>query len=94
MRVAPSLIVSTVLDMLISGTVLADLLCPEREGRRAILGYNRSGCHGDRAARGMGPDIQHAEAGDLPEAILEGEEGGMPSIQSIVTSTEMSNIAA
>ncbi len=68
-------------------------LSPAGEGRRAFLKYNCSGCHGDRAGGGMGPNIQHAEGDDVSEAVREGEEEGMPSYRRILTSTEISNIA-
>jgi cytochrome c551 len=69
-------------------------LSPAGEGRRAYLKYNCSGCHGAGATGGMGPNIVHTEAGDVSEAVLEGEDEGMPSYRGIVTTTEINNIAA
>jgi mono/diheme cytochrome c family protein len=69
-------------------------LNPAGEGRRAFLQCNCSGCHGARAGGGMGPNIQHAELGDLSDVVREGGEGGMPSYRLIVNSTDVANIAA
>ena len=77
-----------------SAQATAAPLSPAGEGRRAYLKYNCYGCHGPRAAGGMGPNIQHAEAGDLSEAVLEGEDGGMPSFRRIVTATDIANLGA
>jgi mono/diheme cytochrome c family protein len=109
MRVSPSLIASTICVALVcTGSVRAAgpkaaapaaaaataPLSPAGEGRRAYLKYNCYGCHGPRAAGGMGPNIQHAESGDLSEAVLEGEDGGMPSYSRIVTATDIANLGA
>ncbi len=108
MRMLPSLIASTLCLALIPSVraagpnptasapaqAAAAPLSPAGEGRRAYLKYNCSGCHGARAAGGMGPNIQHAEAGDLSEAVLEGEDGGMPSFRRIVSSTDITNLTA
>lgn len=65
-------------------TVSAQTLSPAGEGRRAWLKYNCYGCHGMRAQGGMGPNIQH-EGDDVGEAVLEGEDGGMPSFRPYLT---------
>jgi len=66
------------------------------EGRRAYLEFNCSGCHGNSAGGGMGPNIVGAESGDLQEAVLQGDakEGGMPSFKGCVNSTDVKNIGA
>jgi mono/diheme cytochrome c family protein len=64
------------------------------EGRRAFLQYNCYSCHGMYAAGGMGPNIVHAEKGDIREAVTQGESGGMPSFHTLLTSTDISNLAA
>jgi cytochrome c oxidase cbb3-type subunit 3 len=66
------------------------------EGRRAFLEFNCSGCHGNAAGGGMGPNIQGAEGGDVQEAVLKGDakEGGMPSFKGCATSTDVKNIVA
>ena len=66
------------------------------EGRRAYLEFNCSGCHGNAAGGGMGPNIMGAEQGDVQEAVLQGDakEGGMPSFKGCATSTDVKNLAA
>jgi mono/diheme cytochrome c family protein len=64
------------------------------EGRRQYLRLNCYSCHGMFAAGGMGPDIVGAEHGDVSEAVLQGEEGGMPSFRNYVTSTDITNLTA
>ncbi len=64
------------------------------EGRRAFLQYNCYGCHGMFAAGGMGPNIVHADKGDLSEAVKRGESGGMPSFAKVLTSTDINNLAS
>jgi cytochrome c551 len=72
----------------------APKLTPAGEGRRVYLRYNCYGCHGMRAGGGMGPNIVRAESGDLREAVMEGEDGGMPSFRALLTSTDISNLSA
>ena len=68
---------------------------PVTEGRRAWLKFNCYGCHGDNGAGGMGPKVQHAEAGDVSEAMTgDAREGGMRSFKGIATATDAANIAA
>jgi mono/diheme cytochrome c family protein len=65
------------------------------EGRRLWLELNCYSCHGMNAAGGMGPNIQHAEAGDVREAVMQGvPEGGMPSFKKYVKSKDISNLGA
>lgn len=64
------------------------------EGRRAYLAFNCYGCHGMFAAGAMGPNIQHAEAGDIGEAVHQGEGGGMPSFGRKLTRQDIRNIGA
>lgn len=66
----------------------------EINGRRAYLKFNCYGCHGMGAAGGMGPNIVRAEAGDVSEAVMQGEEGGMPSYRRIATANDVTNLAA
>jgi mono/diheme cytochrome c family protein len=63
-------------------------------GRRDFLKWNCYSCHGINGAGGMGPNIQQAESDDVEEAVLEGEDGGMPSFSKIATKTDAQNIAA
>ncbi len=71
------------------------LLDPIGEGRRSFLQLNCYGCHGLNASGGMGPDIQHAETGDVTEAVLQGEpDAGMRSFAGYATNTDAKNIAA
>lgn len=79
--------------VLAASVVNAQTLSPAQEGRRAWLKYNCYGCHGMRAAGGMGPNVQH-EGGEVGEAVREGEEEGMPSYRRILTATEIANLRA
>lgn len=72
----------------------AATLSPAGEGRRTYLKYNCYGCHGMGAAGGMGPNIIHAEQGDLNEVIQQGGEGGMPSFKAYLNSTDVNNLSA
>lgn len=80
----------------ISPKVATTNLGPVGEGRRAWLKFNCYGCHGNNAAGGMGPNIQHAEAGDVASAVLQGDavEGGMRSFKGLASGTDAKNIAA
>jgi len=70
-------------------------LSPVQEGRRAWLKLNCYGCHGNNGAGGMGPNIQHAERGDVSEAMNgDAREGGMRSFAGIAKSADAGNIAA
>lgn len=70
------------------------VLSPAGEGRRAFLRFNCYGCHGMFAAGAMGPGIVGAERHDVSEAVLRGEEGGMPSFRAYVTDTDITNLTA
>ncbi|MGC4076355.1 MAG: cytochrome c [Rubrivivax sp.] len=69
-------------------------LPPEGEGRRLYLKLNCYGCHGMAAGGGMGPKIVHAEYNDVAEVLKQGEDGGMRSYKSYVTTVDINNIAA
>ena len=69
-------------------------LPPAGEGRRAFLKFNCYSCHGMFAGGGMGPNIVHAERGDLGEAIKHGESGGMPGFGRLVKSVDIKNIGS
>lgn len=64
------------------------------EGRRLYLKLNCYGCHGMGAAGAMGPNIIRADAGDVSEAVLQGEGEGMPSYRNLVTATDLANLTA
>lgn len=78
------------------GAATTGTLGPVGEGRRAWLKFNCYGCHGNNAAGGMGPNVQHAEAGDVAQVVLRGDgvEAGMRSFAGIATATDANNIAA
>jgi mono/diheme cytochrome c family protein len=80
--------------LIVTGAGAATALNATGEGRRAFLKLNCYSCHGMNAAGGMGPNIQHAESGDLSEAVMSGAEGGMPSFRKYATSTDVKNLAA
>ena len=69
-------------------------LPPEGEGRRLFLKLNCYGCHGMYATGGMGPNIVHAERGDVREAVMRGEDGGMPSFHQYVGDKDIRRLAA
>jgi mono/diheme cytochrome c family protein len=70
-------------------------LGPAGNGRRLFVELNCTLCHGDRAAGQFGPNIQHAEKGDVTEAVKQGDPGaGMPSFGKYVTTTDLANITA
>ena len=62
------------------------------EGRRVFLKLNCYGCHGMFAAGGMAPNIIGAEHGDVSEAVMQGEDSGMPSFKAYATSTDIDNL--
>ncbi len=72
----------------------AALLSPAGEGRRAYLKLNCYSCHGMFATGAMGPNIVHAEKGDVSEAVMQGQEGGMPSYKAYATTTDVNNLTA
>ena len=70
-------------------------LGPIGEGRRDWLKWNCYSCHGQNASGGMGPNVQHAERGDLGEAVLGGvPESGMPAYHRYATSADIINLGA
>lgn len=71
-------------------------LDPVNEGRRVFLEFNCSGCHGNSAGGAMGPNVNHAEQGDVSQAVLHGDakEGGMPSFKGCATKQDVSNLTA
>ena len=69
-------------------------LSPAGEGRRDYLKLNCYSCHGMRAQGGMGPNIVHAEAGDVREAVWQGEDSGMISFKHYATKVDLKNLAA
>jgi len=73
---------------------ILQLLSPAGEGRRKFLALNCYVCHGMFAGGAMAPAIAHAERGDVSEALLQGEDAGMPSFKAYVTSTDIDNITA
>lgn len=99
MRILPGRIGATVglalmLGSALAGTAAAYTLTPAGEGRRMFLKLNCYGCHGMNAGGGMAISIQHAEPGDVGEAVRSGEESGMPAFGKYVTPTDITNIAA
>lgn len=90
--------IAAILSVVISGVLAtfqsALALDSAGEGRRAWLKYNCYGCHGMRAGGGMGPRLA-GEGGEVQEAVLQGEGGGMPSYTKYnITSTDIYNLAA
>lgn len=72
----------------------AQTLGPAGEGRRLYLKLNCYSCHGMTPTGGMGPNIVHAEQGDVTEAVTRGEDGGMRSYKAYVTATDLANLTA
>ena len=73
---------------------IAALLPPAGEGRRLFLKLNCYGCHGMRAAGGMGPNIVGAELRDVTEVVQGGSELGMPAFRAYTTKTDLANLTA
>lgn len=78
----------------VSTTALPDL-GPAGNGRRKWVQFNCNLCHGSNGGGQFGPNIQHAEAGDISEAVKQGiPEAGMPSYGSAATAVDITNLAA
>ncbi len=70
-------------------------LGPAGNGRRKYVQLGCYLCHGGNGAGQFGPNIQHAEAGDLNEAVTQGvPEWGMPSYGKYVTAADITNLQA
>jgi hypothetical protein len=70
-------------------------LGPAGNGRRKWVQLGCYLCHGSNGGGQFGPNIQHAEAGDLNEAVKQGiPEWGMPSYGSHATAADLTNLAA
>jgi mono/diheme cytochrome c family protein len=64
-------------------------------GRRAYVRLNCTVCHSDNGHGGtMGPNIAGAEAGDVSEAVTQGEEGGMPSFKKYLCPNDVADLQA
>lgn len=74
--------------------VIAPTLSAAGEGRRQYLKLNCYGCHGMSGQGGMGPNVVHAEYGDVSEKVLQGAGEGMVSYRAYVTEQDVRNIAA
>lgn len=95
MRLTRTLIAAGALAATLAPAVGHAQLNAAGEGRRAWLRLNCYGCHGNNAAGGMGPNIQHSEFGDVREAMAgDAREGGMRSFTGIAQSNDAANIAA
>lgn len=65
------------------------------EGRRAFVRMNCYSCHGmDAHGASMGPSLVGAEAGDVNEAVLYGQERGMPSFKNNLCANDIRNLTA
>ncbi len=65
------------------------------EGRRAWLRYNCYGCHGMRAAGGMGRNIQRSTSDEVWVALNgSARSDGMRNYKNIMTYADALNIAA
>lgn len=80
---------------LLLAATAASALSPAEEGRRVYLRENCYGCHGGRVGGGMGPNFrsERPDAGDVSEAVREGEDEGMPAYPNL-TSVDIQNLAA
>ena len=63
------------------------------EGRRTFIKLNCAGCHGDRGAGSIGPNIRQAEQGNVNDAVTNGAEG-MPAYGSYLNTTDLANLGA
>ncbi|MDD5035271.1 MAG: c-type cytochrome [Methylococcaceae bacterium] len=65
------------------------------EGRRAFIRMNCYSCHGATGhGGGMGPSLVGVESGDVSEAVLKGEDGGMPSFKNNLCPNDVANLTA
>jgi cytochrome c551 len=70
-------------------------LGPAGNGRRLWVEFNCYLCHGSNGGGQFGPNVQHAEGGDVSEAVRQGDsEGGMPSYGKYVNGTDIKNLTA
>lgn len=78
----------------VSTATLPDL-GPAGNGRRKWVQFQCYMCHGSNGAGQFGPNIQHAEAGDVAEAVRQGiPEWGMPSYGKWATAGDIANLTA
>jgi len=80
---------------LVFAATVASALSPAGEGRRVYLRENCYGCHGGRSGGGMGPNFrgERPDSGDVREAVLQGEEGGMPAYPTM-SAQDITNLSA
>lgn len=64
------------------------------EGRRAFLRLNCYSCHGMHGTGGMGPNLVGEGSDDVSEAVLYGEEGGMPSFKGYLCTNDVTYLQA
>ncbi len=65
------------------------------EGRRAFMRMNCYSCHGMGGhGGGMGPSLIGVEAGEVGEAVLNGEDGGMPSFRNNLCPNDVAHLTA
>ncbi len=70
-------------------------LDPASEGRRAFMRMNCYSCHGGSGHGGtMGPSLVGVEPGEVGEAVLNGEDGGMPSFRNNLCANDVANLTA
>jgi mono/diheme cytochrome c family protein len=70
-------------------------LGPAGNGRRRFVEFGCYLCHGNNGAGQIGPNIQHAEAGDISEAVKLGvPEWGMPAYGKYATNADIKNLTA
>ena len=95
MRVMPTVLKSAACIGLLLTVTAATALSPAEEGRRVFLRENCYGCHGGRAGGGMGPNFRgdRPDAGDVSEAVRQGEGSGMPAFPNL-TSQDIQNLGA
>lgn len=79
----------------LSAAAEAKVLSAAGEGRRLYLKFNCYGCHGMHGTGGMGPRlIGQGEVEDVIEAVMEGQDDGMPSYAKLLSTTDARNLAA
>ncbi len=70
-------------------------LDPASEGRRAFMRMNCYSCHGGSGHGGtMGPSLVGVEPGEVGDAVLNGEDGGMPSFRNNLCANDVANLTA
>lgn len=102
MRVLPNIVSTALGVILLAGGIGAAHAAPNcmtptldaaGEGRRAFMRMNCYSCHGGSGHGGtMGPSLVGVAAGEVGDAVLNGEGGGMPSFKNYLCANDIANL--